>query len=117
MNCVKVSKYGVFSGPYFPVFSPNTGKYGPEITPYLDTFHAVMNVWDILYIPIFHRIKSSRWQHKMHCVKSVQIWSFSWSLFSCIRTEYEDLRSKPPYSAQIQENTNQKKLCIWTLFT
>ena len=22
-------------------FSPNTGKYGPEITPYLDTFHEV----------------------------------------------------------------------------
>ena len=37
----KVSKYGVISGPYFPVFSPNTGKYGPEITPYLDTFHVV----------------------------------------------------------------------------
>ena len=37
----KVSKYGVISGPYFPVFSPNTGKHGPEITPYLDTFHAV----------------------------------------------------------------------------
>ena len=36
-----MSKYGVFSGPYFPVFSPNTGKYGPEKTPYLDTFHAV----------------------------------------------------------------------------
>ena len=30
----KVSKYGVISG-------PNTGKYGPEITPYLDTFYAV----------------------------------------------------------------------------
>ena len=26
-----------FSGPCFPVFSPNTGKYGPEKTPYLDT--------------------------------------------------------------------------------
>ena len=37
----KVSKYGVISGPYFPVFGLNTGKYGPEITPYLDTFHAV----------------------------------------------------------------------------
>ena len=47
----KVSKYGVFSGPYFPalglnterysVFSPSTGKCGPEKTPYLDTFHAV----------------------------------------------------------------------------
>ena len=38
----KTSKYGVFSGPYFPVFNPNTGQYGPEITPYLDTFQAVM---------------------------------------------------------------------------
>ena len=43
-----LSKYRVFSGPYFPVFSPNTGKfspntgkYGPEKAPYLDTFHAV----------------------------------------------------------------------------
>ena len=25
-----MSKYGVFSGLYFSVFSPNTGKYGPE---------------------------------------------------------------------------------------
>ena len=31
-----MSKYGVFSGPYFPVF-------GPEKKPYLDTFHAVMS--------------------------------------------------------------------------
>ena len=44
----KVSKYGVFSGPYFSSFlikSPYsmqiTGKYGSEKTPYLDTFHAV----------------------------------------------------------------------------
>ena len=36
-----MSKYGVISGLYFPVFSPNTGKYGPEIAPYLDTFDAV----------------------------------------------------------------------------
>ena len=38
----KVSKYGVISGPYFPVFGLKTGKYGPETTPYLDTFHAVV---------------------------------------------------------------------------
>ena len=47
----KVTKYGVISGPYFPAFglntsylsvsSPNVGRYGPEITPYLDTFQAV----------------------------------------------------------------------------
>ena len=35
----KVSKYAVFSGPYFP----NTGKYVPEKTPYLDTFHTVQD--------------------------------------------------------------------------
>ena len=37
----KVPKYGVFSGPYFPVFELNTGKYGRDKTPYLDTFHAL----------------------------------------------------------------------------
>ena len=26
---------------HFSLFSRNTGKYGPEINPYLDTFHAV----------------------------------------------------------------------------
>ena len=42
----KVSKYEVFSGPHFSVFSPNTGKYGPEKTPYWDTFHAVILLWN-----------------------------------------------------------------------
>ena len=27
---------------YLTVFSPNGGKYGPEKTPYMDTFHAVI---------------------------------------------------------------------------
>ena len=27
---LKVSRYGVFSGPYFPVFGMTTEKYGPE---------------------------------------------------------------------------------------
>ena len=41
-HCLKkVSKDGVFCGSYLPVFSPNTRKYGPEKTPYLDIFHAV----------------------------------------------------------------------------
>ena len=29
--------------------SPNAGKYGPEITPYLDTFHAVNIVINSTY--------------------------------------------------------------------
>ena len=35
-----------FSGPYFAVFGTNTGKYGPEKTPYLDTFNS-------FYFPLF----------------------------------------------------------------
>ena len=37
-----MSKYGVFSGLFILVFSPNTGKYRPEKTLYLDTYcHTV----------------------------------------------------------------------------
>ena len=53
-----MSKYRVFSGPYFPVFGLNAGKYGPEKSvnlriqseygkyrpeknPYLDIFHVM----------------------------------------------------------------------------
>ena len=43
----KVSKYGVFSG-------ANTGKYRPEKTPYLDTFHAVLNVNYLTKQELFH---------------------------------------------------------------
>ena len=32
------------------VFSPNTGKYGPEITPYLDTFRAVV------FLSVFYKL-------------------------------------------------------------
>ena len=50
-----MSKYGVFSGSYFPPFGLNTEIYHkspysvgmretpePEKTPYLDTYHAVL---------------------------------------------------------------------------
>ena len=51
----------------------------------------------------------------MHCTKSVQIRSFFCSLFSCIWTEYGDLRSKV-----FRSNTGKygpEKLRIWTLYT
>ena len=37
-----VSKYGVIS-------DPNTGKYGPEVTPYLDTFDAVLDKEELMH--------------------------------------------------------------------
>ena len=51
-----------------------------------------------------------------HCVKSVQIHSFFWSLSSCIWTEYGEILRISLYSVRMRENTDQKN-CIWTLFT
>ena len=53
----------------------------------------------------------------IHCVKSVEIPRFFCSVFSRILTEYGDLFRKSPYSVRMRENTGQKKLRIWTLFT
>ena len=43
---------------YLSVFNPNAEKYGPEKTPYLDTFHAVA-MWVITYscvlLPVVHQ--------------------------------------------------------------
>ena len=36
----KLSRYGGFSAPYFPVFRLNREKYGPEKSRYLDNFHV-----------------------------------------------------------------------------
>ena len=55
INAWKMSKCGVFSGPYFAAFELNTGKYGPERNPYLDTFHAV-------YIWLLNQITYQRMQ-------------------------------------------------------
>ena len=42
LHCVKSVQIRSFLWSVFPVFSPNTGKYIPENTPYLDTFYAVL---------------------------------------------------------------------------
>ena len=50
-------------------------------------------------------------------VKSVQIRNFFWSVFSRIWTEYGEILLISPYSVRMRENTDQKKLRIWKLFT
>ena len=52
-----------------------------------------------------------------HCVKSVEIRGFFWSLFSRIRTEYGEIQSISLYSVRMRENTDQKMLRLWTHFT
>ena len=44
----------------------------------------------------------------VYCVKSIQIWSFSSSAFSRIRTEYGEIQTISPYSVQMRENTDQR---------
>ena len=42
------------------------------------------------------------------CAKSVQMWSFFWSVSSCFRTAYRYLLRKARYSVQIQEIRTRK---------
>ena len=61
--------------------------------------------------------KNSKTSSCLHCVKSDQIRSFFWSVFSSIWTEYGEILRISPYSVRMQEITDQKKLLIWILFT
>ena len=54
----KVSKYGVFSGPYFPAFEP-------EKTPYLDTFHVVGETQNTIWK------ETQNWANYKHIFKGV----------------------------------------------
>ena len=56
------------------------------------------------------KIIKAKYSSITHYVKSVQIRSFFWSVFSRIRTEYGKILRISPYSVRIQENTDQKKL-------
>ena len=40
-----VSKHGVISGPYFPVFGLNAEKYWPEMSPFMNFFRAVIETY------------------------------------------------------------------------
>ena len=86
-------------------------KQGEDLKLYFRLSHKIFSTslelsWNLFQSPT-----------QKHCIKSVQIRSYFWSLFFCIRIEYEDLLRKSPYSIRIQENTEQKLLRIWTLFT
>ena len=72
-----MSKYGFIFGPYFPVFGLKTGKCGPKITPYLDTFHArnafcgtpknnfVKAFWSISWKAVFVETVGNEFQHRL----------------------------------------------------
>ena len=71
-----MSKYNFFSGPYFPVFRLNTGKYGLEKTPYLDTFHTVSDLPICLMLQIIDKCFSGS---NLVSTEAVYSW-YSWYL-------------------------------------
>ena len=78
---------------------------------------AVYDVFSLLHYsiiceinPVFNESTSSTLPEKSRNTEFFLVRIFP------IWTKYGDLRSKSPYSVQILENTDQKKLCIWTLF-
>ena len=52
----------------------------------------------------------------LHCVKSVQIRSFFWSVFSSIQTEYGDIRSISPYSVRNAGKCGTEKIPYLDIF-
>ena len=46
------------------------------------------------------------------CVKSVQLWTFFWSVFSCIWTEYGDLHQYLIDAMKCGSQINSKLACL-----
>ena len=115
-----------------PEKCPNTESFLVLFFPYSDrvrenTDQKKLCIWTLFTQWYNLRLSSKNWSqvhgnilqsHRFcrflrqikHCVKSIYTRSFFWSVFPRIRTEYGDLLRKFPYSIQIRENTDQKKL-------
>ena len=77
-------------------------KLSEKITQYWSRIiHLLLPFTNCIYVFYIYFEIHMRRKCRNHCVKSVQILSFFWSVFSCIWTE----------------NLDQKKLRIWTFFT
>ena len=84
----KVFKYGVFSG-------PNTEKYGPEKTLYLDTFHAVLIEYSIRPIKKGRRVSISFWFFKIilhYLTYFMPLTSFDTPCFQRVSKEISDMK-------------------------
>ena len=50
--------------------------------------------WDLHFLLTVNLYIFIHWDYDSHCVKSVQIRSFFWSVFSCIRIEHRKVRTR-----------------------
>ena len=89
-----VSKYGIFSGPYFPAF-------GPEKTPYLDTFHAVQNSKRNPPISVSSLLLLTFWCYKYKEVSEILSTS-TYFEFQCLKSKQKKNNNN------INDDTNTK---------
>ena len=98
----------------------NKQVYNPKVVILKNSYMYIHSTIVLLFIQ-YHinvlTLKSFTLLDRNHCVKSVQIRITFWSVFSLIRTEYREILRISPYSVRMRENTDQKILRIWTLFT
>ena len=91
--------------PYLGLFLSAFSRICTRRTPNTDTFYAMITKEVLFWMRWAHSLD---WREgvslKQHCVKSIHIRNFYYSVFSSIWTEFTDLQSKYPYSVQIQEN-------------
>ena len=64
--------------------------------------------WHILLYVRNRQLKV--WVSASHCVKSVQIRSYFWSVFSRIWTEYGEIQRISPYSVRMPENVDHNSV-------
>ena len=107
----KVSKYGVFLVPIF--------LYSDWIHD--NTEQKTLRIWTLFtQWKVFHLVNNNQIPFIISHFSLREKYpntEFFCSVFSRIRTEYGEIWSIFPYSVGILENTDQKKLCIWTHFT
>ena len=75
-----------------------------------DCFNFIFYIYFIISLCL-------QWSHSLTLREKCPYSECFWPVFSCIRTEYRDIRSIFPYSIWIWENTDQKNSRIRTLFT
>ena len=122
-HCVKSVPIQSYSGPHFPAFV----LYG-EIRSIQSELFGLYSNYTEYSVRMRENVdqNNSEYEHFLrngnlawfyvciikvastHCVKSIQIWSFFWSIFSRIRTEYGEIRSISPYSVRIREIRTSK---------
>ena len=66
----------------------------PKWIPRHQSFQLCFDKWFCTFVA-FSWIEISWYSHNSYCVKSVQIRSYFWSVFSCIQTKYGEIWSTP----------------------